>query len=179
MLVALASHQRRVELRVKSLEVRRGRARVELDPVVFAVRSRDVAVEAHGDRVSNASHRSPPSLPRRAFAPPPFPLLISRGRPTALRRLRPLARRGESLREVPGMAFEILGAIPAGAVERVLWLLDDRGARGDGSREVLLDVVDVDVEVVRRVTQRPRALEVGPRAAEHEQRLAELHFSVI
>src|SRR6185503_12049106 len=60
--VALAPHERDVELRVERLEVARGRARIDLDPVVFAVRPRDIAVEAHRDRVSNASHASPAAI---------------------------------------------------------------------------------------------------------------------
>src|SRR6185503_2503134 len=120
--VALAPHERDVELRVERLEVARGRARIDLDPVVFAVRPRDIAVEAHRDRVSNASHG--PLLPRRALAAARFGLLLRSRSLAAPRFFRSLARGREDLREVPPVPFEILGAIAARAVGRVLRLLD-------------------------------------------------------
>jgi hypothetical protein len=82
------------------------------------------------------------------------------------------------LREVPDVTLWIFGAVTARAVKRVLRLLDDSGAGFDGLRVVPVDVRDVDIQVLRCVTDQLRSLEVGPGAAEHQQRLAELHLGM-
>jgi len=55
----------------------------------------------------------------------------------------------ELLREVPLMAFGILGAIAAGAIRRVCGLCEDLCARLFGARKMSVNIVDVDVEALR------------------------------
>jgi len=56
------------------------------------------------------------------------------------------------------MAFQIRCTVAAVAVERILWLFKDRRARFLSSFKMLVDIVHIDVEVLRDVAESLRIL---------------------
>src|SRR5262249_10923792 len=82
------------------------------------------------------------------------------------------------LREVPNVTLGILGAVRAVAVELIRRLLLDGRARLPRAAVVRVDVVDVDVDVLRRLAESLRVPVAGAGMAHHHDAVRELDLAV-